>query len=211
MKNSFWQKFKAGVFTKAQFVTGVSIFVLISSAVIYAYDALTLHVFSSGQTISSVQVNENFAKINTAIGNLNKKFIVGLTTNLTINYPLNSGYVDIYDTVIIDASGHSYAYDLVTNNSFTIKEDGLYDINMVARATSSAYSPELRVMKGTSILTSLTGLYNSFSSNPAISGQKYYLSSGDVIYVQAYNWDSSSTGSFDLQSPVTKLVFEKID
>lgn len=211
MKLSFWQRFKAGLFTKAQFITGVSLFVLISSAVIYAYDALNLTVFSAGTTISAAQVNANFAAINAAIGKLNKKFIVGLSTNLTVG--ATSDALAIFNTVVIDATGYSYAYDLVSNSSFTVQENGLYEVTLLGmNATSNTYYPVMYLMNSASqVLGSITNLYDTSTNAPGQISQKYYFNSGEVLYVKTFSFNSTSGGTYDLDSAKTKLIFEKID
>ena len=57
---SFWKEFRKGLFTKSQFLTGVTITLLTTSAVVYAFNQLALNIFAPATTISAAQVNANF-------------------------------------------------------------------------------------------------------------------------------------------------------
>jgi hypothetical protein len=214
MKKSLWQKFKDGLFTKAQFVVGAGIFALIGSAVLYAYDVLNIAPFVSNTVISATTMNNAFLEVNNKIKKFNNKFMVGISSNVLIPLPLDTSSVatDIFNTVIYDGSGNSYASELVNNNSFIIQESGLYKVMIMGQASSTNFSPQLQVRKfPSSSLASAWGLYSFGTAIPQFNEQTHYLSSGDVVYVNLYHWDSNATGNIELISGRTKLIFEKLD
>jgi hypothetical protein len=200
MKNT-WQKFKAGLFTRAQFITGVIIFMLTCSSVLFAYEtAVTLNIFSAGQKISAADVNENFDKVNDQLAKLreNKKMVFGLMADQTFN----SGVTSLsFDSVYYDRLGHGYGSDLLTSNYFTIQESGVYEFSYSVRMNSTS-GGTLNILKNGLPFTSQ---YFSASSN-YVPVSRNFLDSGAVISFAKNGWEQ-----FTVDASRTRIIIEKID
>jgi hypothetical protein len=127
----FWYKFRKGLFTKSQFVTGVTITLVTTSALVYAFNQLSLNIFSSGTTISATEVNANFEYLNERI-----KYLAGYQFALGTPYDDTTEYITAGDTItvdfdekIADFTDNGEADGLVANGMFTIVKSGSYTVS----------------------------------------------------------------------------------
>lgn len=126
-----WRDFRAGLFTRSQFITGVTLTMVATSAVLYAFNQLSLNIFSSGQQISSQQVNANFEYLKERIDYLAGGLIEfeGSDTNISSTGSGSVYHTITFDNVIVDFDSTGRANEIITNGGFTITDPGLYEIS----------------------------------------------------------------------------------
>jgi hypothetical protein len=206
MKKGIWRRFTQGLFSKAQFITGVIIVTVLTSVVAYAYQLLSLTSFGTGQAISSSAVNNNFNLLNERLAKSNRKMIVALDSDTTISSSTAS--YDIFNSVVYDYTGRNYGSLLANNDSFTITEDGVYQLLLVPSAIGSSASASIYVEmeRGGSINTiTSAGIFGS--SLGYVNATEHYLYSGDIIEIKVHSTWQNTT----LSGSKTKFIFEKLD
>ncbi|MBT4790805.1 MAG: hypothetical protein HON90_04480, partial [Halobacteriovoraceae bacterium] len=138
-----YNKFKNGLFTKGQFIVGVTLTMVTTSALVYAYQLISLNIFTDGQTISAAQVNQNFNQINEALSRVGNSFEVGMSANQTIPTSTtvwgSMAQLNI-DTIVYDDSEYGYAAQLVGADAFTIVDSGFYQILATSKLDASTPS-----------------------------------------------------------------------
>lgn len=194
---NFWKKFKKGLFTKSQFLVGVTLTMLTTSALVYGYQLLSLNVFSSGDTISSSEVNDNFSQINDALSRSNNAFEVALGAGQVLPTPTGNNYtwtnytgINV-DSIIFDDSEFGYAAEFQANGAFTIQEAGFYQylmkgkVNQGGGTTPGAYG-EIRVgFENASGNTQIMQIGLSSNDPGFRSGSNTkFLDVGDVVKVK---------------------------
>jgi len=206
MKN-WLKKFRSGLFTKAQFVVGTTIVMVTTSALVYAYQLISMNLFSAGQVISSEKINQNFQTLTALVG---MPFAFKLASNQTINSTVPSNYANwaVFDGVKdYEYSPYNYTGSYVSDGKFTIQQTGLYQIIAYGKFTSGA--GYIKMFKN--VVTTPTWVNNLstiYLSNTAVSNyiNNYFLNSGDVISIKAHTWYTSAT----IDASKTKITFKKL-
>ena len=99
-----------------------------------AWANLGLNVFTSGTSISSTDVNANFATLESAILNHKSDYVLSNSTNLTMN---GSCYGNFYGDMILDSSTGYNTTDYDTGTGLlTPSVSGAYRIVVMARHAS---------------------------------------------------------------------------
>lgn len=137
MKN-FWKKFKAGLFTKSQFLTGMTIALITTSALVYAFNQMALTIFQPNTPISSQEINDNFEYLNERI-----KYLAGNQFAVKTNYDssplvLSSGLTTdvVFNEVLVDFSDTNEGQNLVDNGTFAVPDTAEYVIDFEMEGTS---------------------------------------------------------------------------
>jgi hypothetical protein len=207
-----WLKnFRKGLFTKSQFVVGVTLTMFTTSLVVYAVqNLLGLNVFIAGTPISSSDVNLNFSYINKMVQDTNQKFSVGVLNNQ--GFPTATNFSDDLSSVLpLDLETAFYDYSvgtlgrqLVNVGSFTVTESGLYDITLTGRVASPAgASGGIALYKNANHLVFL-----NVDNTGNFLNERKFLNSGDVIRVRAKK--SNGPGLIYLDPSKTKIIFHKL-
>ena len=228
-----WEKFKNGLFTKTQFLTGVTLSFILISSFVYAFNQLSLNIFSSGAVISSSQVNANFEYINErieAIAEYSHSFSVETSGPLAITsvartvmqqfsdgsnvgtvcctqYPLVGTFFDTFDTNQISTKAANY----IVNQYYEIPEDGYYMMYFSAKPTayhsSSAHGVIYRKSPSSLQINSLVSRdfgYTTVSTGASVSR---YLRSGDKVFFNFRKTSPSGTFNFE---PGIKFSVKKL-
>ena len=207
----FWSKFKKGLFTRSQVLTGVSLSLLTTSAIVFAFNQLSLNIFSSGTTISSTQVNDNFEYINERI-----KYLAGQQFEVarTADFPLTSGLTSrtlFLDAAIADFTSNSLANSVATQGYFTVPETGLYELQLsgeLSPANAFAYQSLMVYIEyvdsiGSTYTSNLWSAGIEMNSTRLIHTKHstYNLQAGDILFL---------TPNFEQDDHVIKNVKFKI-
>jgi len=196
MKNlgKFWKKFRAGLFTNTQFLTGMTLSLLFTSGVVWAFTVASMTTFTSGTPISSAQVNDNFTYLKERLEVLSgDKFVV--STSTVQSFPTVAccggntlGQLD-YDTVESDLSATGIGTDFTTNDFIIISEGNFYEVSVVGQVETGSVktSGDLKIQKytgGVGSPTYITAL-NIATPGGSFQGtrQTVWLKSGDKVEV----------------------------
>ncbi|MAZ48482.1 MAG: hypothetical protein CME65_07960 [Halobacteriovoraceae bacterium] len=211
----FWKKFKEGLFTKTQFIVGVTLTMLTTSALVYSYQVLSLNQFTGGTTISATEVNSNFQQINEALSRVSNQFEVSisadktLTTNVSATNWATYDDLDI-DSLISDDTEFGSGAEVVSGNGFTVRSDGFYRFLAVMKANTASSSPGSYgyvYLGEQSEATSWNSVYlYSSSTSPAFLEYSRFLTSGEVIKFRSKVY----SGSLVLDSSKFQLKVKKL-
>ncbi len=193
MKNSksLWKKFRSGLFTNAQVFTGVTLSLLFTSGIVYAFTVANLNVFSSGTTISASEMNDNFTYVQERLEALSGgKFQVTNASTFSFgSWPCCASSTQRvnFDTVDEDFSGPaSYGSNFVVGNTFIADESRFYKVSLIGKLTAGSLNGGNLSVQRTSGGT--TSTYNQlwlYTTDTTLKGQQtdVYLNAGDKIEV----------------------------
>jgi hypothetical protein len=167
---------------RTRFLQGVAVGLFIMSAMTYA--AVTITSFTPGTTISSTDVNANFANLKGRVDKLDTGFHTGLATNYTL-LSCNSGLWNFTGATFEDISGFASSVNdgnfNATNGEYTIPSTGPYRVEFEARDTlstseGSGYAVRLAVSTdGGSTWTNENLSTNTYRSKTYTAGTKVKL------------------------------------
>jgi hypothetical protein len=198
--NTWFKKFREGLFTRTQVITGITLTAIGATTFVYAFQLLTLHSFTPGTPISSAQVNQNFQALNQALASLPIGFSVGLNNSLTI--PSSMGATTLaFETVHYDFTEGSLGVGLVNSDQIFINENGYYQI--VALNRSAAGDGQINILVGGSTMQSifLNTMGSLFPNNQYVP-----LNSGDIVTIEI---NSGCCSDLELDPELFKLKFIK--
>jgi hypothetical protein len=206
---NFFQRFKQGLFTKAQVLTGITITMVTTSALVYAYQILSLYTFTAGDTIKSQEINDNFSQINDLLSRSNNTFEVGLTANQSVASTANVySLMDPLNinTVYSDYTEHGYGTALNNNGSFTLQENGLYRI-LVHSKVASGGGGYIRIYKANGTYTLGSVYLSSASSTIGYNHMEVFLEQDEVIEFRTQTY---SLSGMEIDGAKTKVIFKKL-
>lgn len=186
----FWKKFREGLFTKTQFIVGVTLTMATTSALVYSYQVLTLNEFTGGEIISATEVNSNFQQINEALSRVSNQFEVSLSTDKTLSTNASATnwatYNDLdIDNLVSDDTEFGSGTEVVSGSGFTVRSDGFYRFLAVMKSKPAGSSPGAyaRIDLGEqSQSTSWNNVYiYSSSASPGYIQSTRFLTSGEVV------------------------------
>lgn len=190
----FWHKFKNGLFTKAQFLTGATISLLLTSSLVWAFTVANMTTFTSGTTISAAQVNDNFTYLKERLEALSGgKFVVSTSTPQAFpTVPCcagnTTGVVD-FDTADLDLAGLGASFNGA--DRITVTESSFYEASIVSQVdgTSTYGFGNVIVQKyvgGVGAPTNLMSIYIGTIGGPLVGNRaSFWLNNGDVVEVVA--------------------------
>ncbi len=228
-----WIKFKQGLFTKTQFLTGVTLSFIFVSGFIYAFNQLNLTIFTKGTTISAAQVNANFEYVNEriqAIADYSQGFSVrtsGPTNFGTVprtvmqtfsdgtnvgtvccpQYPRVGNFFDDYDPNQVS----NRAADYIANQYYEVQEDGFYMMHYSAKPSiyhnSSAYAVIYKKSPSSTAINTFAGRDYGWTSVSTGASVSRYLRSGDKVFFNIRVPSGAGTFSFEpgIQFTIKKL------
>jgi hypothetical protein len=203
---NWYNKFKAGLFTKSQFLVGVALTTLITSALVFAYNIIGHTNFMANNPISATDMNNRFNKINDALSAVGDQFTVGMTSNQSFS-STDGTYSTAIDlqlaTVISDFTQNGFGSSLVNYQGFTIQNTGAYEITLSGRTTSGMAQVGVWVNANTTVHMGSFGTSAPFSWTPI--SKIVELDAGDSITLRIQSW---SSGTVD--GSKTKFTFKKI-
>ncbi|MCR9203367.1 MAG: hypothetical protein NXH75_02240 [Halobacteriovoraceae bacterium] len=190
-KQSLWEKFRAGLFTNAQIFTGVTLSLLFTSGLVYAFTIANLNVFTPGTPISASQMNDNFTYVNERLAALGGgKFEVSNSATFAFgSWPCCASSTQrvMFDTVDEDLSGaSSLASAYVATGTFTAAESRFYEVSLIGKLTAGSLNGgQLSIQKTSGGSTSTPVTLWVYTTDTTLNGQKsdMYLNAGDKIEV----------------------------
>lgn len=214
----FWHKFKNGLFTKAQFLTGATISLLLTSGLVWAFTVASMTTFTSGTAISATQVNDNFTYLKERLEALSGgKFVV--STSAPQVFPTipccgnnTTGIVD-FDVVDIDLAGLGASFN--GTDRITVTESSFYEASLVSQldAGSATSNSVMQVQKYPGGVGSPTVLFqiNPYTPGGNLVGARnsFWLNNGDVVEVVAKSNECCSAIDATFVSG-TKFSFQKL-
>jgi hypothetical protein len=228
-----WEKFKNGLFTKTQFLTGMTLSFILISSFVYAFNQLSLNIFSSGAVISSAEVNANFEYVNErieAMAEYSHGFSVETSGPVAITsvartvmqyfsdstpvgtvcctqYPRLGTFFDTFDPDQVSEKAANY----ITDQYYEIPEDGYYLMYFSAKPSayhsSSAYGVIYRKSPTSAQVNSLASREYGWSSVSTGASVSRYLRSGDKIFFNIRK--TSAAGTFNFE-PGIKFTVKKL-
>lgn len=201
-----WQNFKQGLFTKSQFVTGVTLTMLATSAVIYAFNQLSLNIFTSGSTISASEVNANFEYLKERIDYLSGGLVdiygqtsgpIPSTGNITSNFH-TLGFNSIaaeFDTT------HNVASQMITNSGFSVTENATFEFTFKGAMDTSVNTNAFTILPirryidstgSTAYSNFISITMYSWSSGGTVFSWQDTLQSGDFYYLGIQNYNPNN-------------------
>jgi hypothetical protein len=212
----WFKRFKKGLFTKTQVLVGITLTMLITSALIYAYQVLSLTTFSSGTTISSAEVNQNFSLINDKLTELSYRWEVKFSNNVTLNsvggccnyYTLFQ--VINFDQVSKDENPYQEGNDFINDGNLTIDEEGFYQIFYTMKAINGGTAGANIYFFKNASTQYFQNFYANASVNSVYNGQyTKYFNAGDVIEVRG-NAACCGSSTVDIDASETRFYFKKL-
>jgi hypothetical protein len=197
---SFWKEFRKGLFTKSQFLTGVTITLLTTSAVVYAFNQLALHIFAPSTTISASQVNANFEYLKERIdylagGVYEIEDTGGQVLSTTICCDGSFLETLTFESVVADFSPGGDGAQFVAAQEFTIAAAGTYKVTFSGQVDTTTYNdPLLNIMpvkryidtgSGSTYYQTTSGVYLSSSNLTGAQTMTMTFNAGDVLFVGA--------------------------
>ena len=121
----FLKRFKEGLFTKSQFLTGTALVAISLSAIVYAVQTIGLYEFTPNTPISAGEVNHNFNQVTKMMKRLLNGFSVSLDTAVNETGPYSAGFN--FTSVDFNLMDYDYADQFVAGTQgFVIQEYGGY-------------------------------------------------------------------------------------
>lgn len=190
-KKTLWEKFRSGLFTNAQVFTGVTLSLLFTSGLVYAFTIANLNVFTPGTTISASQMNDNFTYVNERLAALGGgRFEVSNSATFAFgSWPCCASSTQRvnFDVVNEDLSGpSSLASAFVATGTYTATESRFYEVSIIGKLTAgSLNNGQLSIQKTSGGVTSTPVSLYINTTNTTFSGQKsdLYMNAGDKVEV----------------------------
>ncbi len=194
--SEFFRKFRKGLFTKAQFVTGATISLMVTSALVWAFTHSSITTFNQDDVISSTEMNNNFAYVKERLDKLaGGKFVLATTSVVNLATPTTSHcckadylFPITFDVAVEDFSTHGQDY--LSNGNIVVQESGLYQMILTGRIQNptSNYGSIVVARKdpGSSTYSMPLNLtfYNTTNFDYKSSNSSIFLNSGTTIQIR---------------------------
>ena len=217
---NWWKKFKKGLFTTSQNITGITLALIGTSALVYAFNVANLITFHSGDTISAQEINNNFNYLNERLAYLAKRE-VAVSNNTPVTITSGTTTPIDFNNVIVDFSGPAAEGDqIVQNDVYNIPENGKYSwtisgsVQSMTFGTANVYLYAKTVSTLTSTSANAYGyIYGTGNYNMQFSGSATAtLNSGDqIIFEKTVSHWNGTSGDTATLNPGIKFSIKKVD
>lgn len=214
------KKFVEGLFTKAQFITGTTITLLVSSAIVWAFTHTSLHEFYPNTTISASDMNDNFEYVKERLDALGgEQFELKTTSAQSLPHgSTNNQVADLtsitFGTVSVDLSTLGALYQ--SQGYHVVTESGFYQYNMVGniQAGTANYGSLVLAQKvpGSSTFTKQNYLsfYNTTNLNKkGTQATSFYNSGTSIMIMGGANYWANGASNMTIDAGVT-FSFKKL-
>ncbi|MEM7179496.1 MAG: hypothetical protein AAF518_01180 [Spirochaetota bacterium] len=192
-------------------VAGIGLGTGLFLSYLFAVSVGTLNTFTSGSTVSSSQINDNFTKLKTAIETLSANETIACKYTTESSLPIPNG---VEEKIVFDQKSYDThsAYNTTTGD-YTIPEAGIYSIKVFLQFMKHPVGPRRISIWVNGILVSYGSdlLASSNSVNWGICSieDEFSLKKGDVVTIKAVQ-DSGAPLGLHNNKAHNRLLIRKV-